>query len=93
MNIKDINSKKSYDFSCIYLWTNKSNNKKYVGQTRHFYNRMMQYRNGKFNKYMKSAILKYGIDNFEIEKHYGAVYRIRARLAEKRNRRNVDFSV
>lgn len=67
MNIKDINSKKSYDFSCIYLWTNKSNNKKYVGQTRHFYNRMMQYRNGKFNKYMKSAILKYGIDNFEIE--------------------------
>lgn len=67
MNINEINSKKEFDFSCIYLWTNTINNKHYVGQARNFYNRFSQYKNGKFNKYMKNAILKYGINNFDIQ--------------------------
>lgn len=66
MNIKEINSSKEYGFSCIYLWTNKTNNKKYVGQTINFYDRMHHYKNGYFNKYMKSAIQKYGYDGFDI---------------------------
>lgn len=66
MKLYEVNSKKKYDFSCIYLWVNLINNKKYVGQTQSFYNRMSQYKRGAFNKYMKHAIDKYGIDNFDI---------------------------
>ena len=67
MNIKDINSKKSYDFSCIYLWTNLVNGKHYVGQTQNFYSRMCQYNKTHGNKYLKNAISKYTLENFEIE--------------------------
>lgn len=66
MKLYEINSKKKYDFSCIYLWTNLINGKKYVGQAQSFYNRMSQYKLGYFNNYMKHAIKKYGIDNFDI---------------------------
>lgn len=66
MKLYEINSKKEYDFSCIYLWVNLINNKKYVGQTQSFYNRMSQYKFGLFNTHMKYAIDKYGVDNFDI---------------------------
>ena len=66
MNIYDINSLKNFNFSCIYLWTNMINNKKYIGQAHVFYIRMIQYRHGYFNSHMKSAIEKYGIENFDI---------------------------
>ena len=66
MNIKEINNLKEFSFSCIYLWTNTINDKHYVGQAHNFYNRMSQYKQGFFNKYMKNAINKYGIDNFDI---------------------------
>lgn len=58
--------KKNLSFSCIYLWTNLINDKHYVGQTQNFYNRMRQYYNGGANKYLKSAIEKYGLDKFDI---------------------------
>lgn len=66
MKLNEINSKKDFDYSCIYLWTNLANGKKYVGQAHSFYNRMKQYQMGFFNKYMKKAINKYGVDNFDI---------------------------
>ena len=66
MKLYEINSLKKYDFSCIYLWTNLQNDKKYVGQTQSFYKRMTQYKHGNFNHYMMSAIKKYGLDNFDI---------------------------
>lgn len=66
MKLYEINSKKKYDFSCIYLWTNLVNDKKYVGQAQSFYNRMGQYKYGNFNTHLKHAIDKYGIDNFDI---------------------------
>ena len=59
MNIKEINNLKEFSFSCIYLWTNTINDKHYVGQAHNFYNRMNQYKQGFFNKYMKNAINKY----------------------------------
>lgn len=66
MKLYEVNSLEKYNFSCIYLWTNLINDKKYVGQAQSFYRRMADYRYGKFNKYMKNAIEKYGIDNFDI---------------------------
>lgn len=67
MKLYEITKKKEYEISCIYLWTNLVNNKHYVGQTQNFYNRMKQYASGMYNPYMKNAIEKYGIENFEIE--------------------------
>lgn len=66
MKLYEINNKKEYDFSCIYLWTNLVNGKKYVGQTTCFRHRMSQYRSGSFNVRLRKAINEYGIDNFEI---------------------------
>lgn len=54
-------------FSCIYLWTNLVNGKHYVGQTQQFYDRMAQYKKGRATKYLKNAIAKYGIENFDID--------------------------
>lgn len=66
MHLDEINSQKRFSISCIYLWTNTINGKHYVGQAHNFYNRMCQYKIGKFNKYMKHAIEKYGLDAFDI---------------------------
>lgn len=65
MKLYEINSKE-FNFSCIYLWTNKVNNKKYVGQTQNMGMRFKKYKQGDFNPYMKKAINKYGLNNFEI---------------------------
>lgn len=66
MKLYEINNKKEYDFSCIYLWTNLVNGKKYVGQTTCFYRRMKTYRCVYPNAYMEHAVKKYGLDNFDI---------------------------
>lgn len=57
---------KKFRYSCIYLWTNLINNKKYVGQTQDLGERFVRYNQNDFNDYMKKAVNKYGIDNFEI---------------------------
>ena len=67
MKLYEINKKKEYDFSCIYLWTNLVNGKKYVGQTSCFASRMSQYRSGRFNDRMKKDIDLYGVDSFDID--------------------------
>ena len=66
MKLYEINKKKEYDFSCIYLWTNLVNGKKYVGQTMCFYRRMKNYRHTYPNAYMERAVNKHGLDNFDI---------------------------
>ena len=66
MKLYEINNKKKYDFSCIYLWTNLVNGKKYVGQTTCFYRRMKTYRYTYPNAYMEHAVNKHGLDNFDI---------------------------
>ena len=67
MKLYEINNKKEYDFSCIYLWTNLVNGKKYVGQTSCFASRMSNYRYGRFNDRMKKDIDLYGVDSFDID--------------------------
>lgn len=66
MKLYEINNKKKYDFSCIYLWTNLVNGKKYVGQTTCFHRRMKTYRYTYPNAYMEHAVKKHGLDNFDI---------------------------
>ena len=66
MKLYEINNKKEYDFSCIYLWTNLVNGKKYVGQTTCFHRRMKTYRYTYPNAYMEHAVKKHGLDNFDI---------------------------
>ena len=66
MKLYEINKKKEYNFSCIYLWTNLVNGKKYVGQTMCFYRRMKNYRHTYPNAYMERAVNKHGLDNFDI---------------------------
>ena len=66
MKLYEINKKKEYNFSCIYLWTNLVNGKKYVGQTTCFYRRMKTYRYTYPNAYMEHAVNKHGLDNFDI---------------------------
>ena len=60
-------------YNCIYMYTNKINGKKYVGQTTDFNRRCKQRMNDTFNNNksdyyfpIHNAIRKYGIDNFEI---------------------------
>ena len=66
MKLYEIDNKKKYDFSCIYLWTNLVNGKKYVGQTTCFHRRMKTYRYTYPNAYMEHAVNKHGLDNFDI---------------------------
>ena len=67
MNIFEVNNKKDFSFSCIYLWRNLINNKVYIGQTINFYQRMHQYLKEKSNRPICLALNKYGFDNFSIE--------------------------
>lgn len=54
-------------YNCIYLYINKINNKKYVGQTNNFYRRHKNHTNINNNKYpIDRALNKYGEENFEI---------------------------
>lgn len=67
MKIYEVNNKNIFNFSCIYLFVNLTNNKVYVGQTKNFYNRMSQYRSGREkDRVIGKAIEKYGFENFEI---------------------------
>lgn len=66
MKCYEIKHNKKFRYSCIYLWTNLINNKKYVGQTQDLGERFVRYNQNDFNDYMKKAVNKYGIDNFEI---------------------------
>lgn len=54
-------------FSCIYLWINLIDNKKYVGQAQYFYQRMQNYKTKGATPYLQNAIDKYGIENFDIK--------------------------
>ena len=56
-------------FNCIYCFTNKINEKKYIGQTVNFNRRLREHKNksGKDNLPFHNAINKYGIENFDIE--------------------------
>lgn len=60
-------------YNCVYMYINKINNKKYVGQTTNFERRYKQRLNDTFNENksdyyfpIHNAIRKYGIENFEI---------------------------
>ena len=64
--LSDINVKIKYSFSCIYKLTSPSG-KIYIGQTQSLYDRVRRYRGGKFNKYMKRAVDKYGLENIKLE--------------------------
>ena len=58
------------DTYCVYIHTNKINNKKYVGQTIHGDNPNLRWKNGSGYRnqlYFYQAIQKYGWDNFEHE--------------------------
>lgn len=61
-------------YNCIYLYINKHNNKKYIGQAMDFNRRYKQHLNDSYNEKKKDydvpfhrAIRKYGIENFEIK--------------------------
>lgn len=53
-SINDINS--DFSFSGIYKWENEINGKVYIGQSTNIYNRFLDYKKGRFNPHMKSAI-------------------------------------
>ena len=58
--------KKDFDFSCIYKLTFPSG-KIYIGQAQSMYKRFQDYRRPRATKYLKRAILKYGIENMKVE--------------------------
>lgn len=67
MKVSEINNKKDFSFSCVYLWRNLINGKIYVGQTQNFYDRVLQYKRGNDDhRVIGKALLKYGLDNFDI---------------------------
>lgn len=56
----------NYIIGSIYLFINKINNKKYVGQTYNKYSeRWTQHKNAKDSFYFHTALKKYGWDNFD----------------------------
>lgn len=66
MKLYEINNKKEYSFSCIYMFINLVNNKKYIGQTQNCYLRVKQYLRGNDkNRLIGQALNKYGLDNFD----------------------------
>ena len=56
---------------CIYMITNKINNKKYIGQTLNFKKRKKDHicnaRDNKINTHLYLAMRKYGIENFKFD--------------------------
>ena len=61
-------------YNCIYMYINKINGKKYVGQAKDFYKRHTEHiRESRYelrkhyNLPFHSAIRKYGIENFKIK--------------------------
>jgi group I intron endonuclease len=58
--------KKDFDFSCIYKLTSPSG-KIYIGQAQSMYKRFQDYRRPRATKYLKRAILKYGLENMKVE--------------------------
>ena len=58
--------KKDFDFSCIYRLTSPSG-KIYIGQAQSMYKRFQDYRRPRATKYLKRAILKYGLENMKVE--------------------------
>lgn len=69
---QNVNKNNNFN-NCIYMYTNKTNNKKYIGQTKDFYIRHKRHlsssygKDGSTNTPFHQAIRKYGINNFEIE--------------------------
>lgn len=61
-----------YRYGIIYMFTNKVNNKKYIGQTISEKNRYYShfYKGAKECQYFHAAISKYGKDNFDYEVLY-----------------------
>lgn len=54
-------------YNCVYMYINKINNKKYVGQTKDFNKRHREHKTKSNNKtYIDRAFNKYGEENFEI---------------------------
>ena len=58
--------KKDFDFSCIYRLTSPSG-KIYIGQAQSMYKRFQDYRRPRATKYLKRAILKYGLEKMKVE--------------------------
>ena len=61
-------------YNCIYMYTNKINGKRYIGQTVNFNKRHIGHKSSSMNEKIKDyhspfhdAIRKYGIDNFQID--------------------------
>lgn len=58
-------------YNCIYMYTNKINGKKYIGQTKDFNKRKNEHiwdcKNEKRCRALEKAIIKYGIENFDIK--------------------------
>ena len=55
---------KENHYNCIYMYENKINGKKYIGQTTNFNRRCREHLNGDY--LIDKAIKKYGIENFDI---------------------------
>lgn len=65
-NMAFVFSEKEYNFSCIYKLTSPSG-KIYIGQTQQMYERFRDYRRPRANRYLKRAMLKYGLENITVE--------------------------
>ena len=71
---------------CVYIHTNKFNDKKYIGQTKYGDNINRRWRNGdgyKYCRYFNYAIQKYGWDNFEHEIVYNQLTINQANMYEQ----------
>ena len=66
-------------YGVIYKITNKINGKSYIGQTTQGFDKRYGYnlKRSTKNRHLKSAINKYGIDNFDICKVFDVAYNIK----------------